>query len=152
MTLILQCLCSSNLLQISFVLSVKNNPGLFLTLNTNDICNKLLEHKHCKINVITTYASTKEVMNAFNKLQWVPDLCIFDEAHKTVGQKEKQYSLLLDDHNLKIKKRLFMTATPKIYQGLENKQKVLSMDDEKWYGTKIHLFNTRDAINANYLC
>ena len=37
------------------------------------------------------------------------DLCIFDEAHKTVGKKNNQFGLLLTDRYVGIKKRMFMT-------------------------------------------
>ena len=43
------------------------------------------------------------------------DFCIFDEAHRTAGNKDsKMFTLGLDDSLIKIKKRLFMTATERI--------------------------------------
>jgi len=45
------------------------------------------------------------------------DFAIFDEAHKTAtGRKETKFSFALDDDKLPIKKRLFMTATPRQHQ------------------------------------
>ena len=45
------------------------------------------------------------------------DLGIMDEAHKTVGAKDKLFSHLLHDKNLPIRRRIFMTATERRYQG-----------------------------------
>ena len=36
------------------------------------------------------------------------DLAIFDEAHKTVGRKDKLFSKLLFEENINIRQRLFM--------------------------------------------
>jgi len=103
-----------------------------------------------KIVIISTYQSSDKLTKALNKLKIEPDLCIFDEAHKTVGQKDKQFSLLLNDSNLKIKKRLFMTATPKNYEG--NDDTVLSMDNTDSYGDEIFSYNTGKGIENDYLC
>ena len=35
----------------------------------------------------------------------------FDEAHKTVGQKDKAFARLLYEKNINVDKRIFMTAT-----------------------------------------
>ncbi len=44
------------------------------------------------------------------------DLGIFDEAHKTVGEKGKAWSSLLFEEKLHISKRLFMTATERVFR------------------------------------
>lgn len=72
------------------------------------------------------------------------DLGIFDEAHKTVGQKNKHFSSMLTNKHLIIVKRLFMTATPKMYIGENNN--IVSMNDEKIYGENIYTYNTGQAI------
>ena len=41
------------------------------------------------------------------------DLGIFDEAHKTAGREGRNFALALEDKNLPIRKRLFVTATPR---------------------------------------
>jgi predicted helicase len=41
------------------------------------------------------------------------DLGIFDEAHKTAGREGRNFAFALDDKNLPIRKRLFLTAAPR---------------------------------------
>lgn len=67
-----------------------------------------------------------------------------DEAHKTVGDSEKLFSHLLHDRNLKIRRRLFMTATERRYKG--SSETVLSMEDPATYGETFHLLSFKQAV------
>ena len=87
----------------------------------------LRKRRSGKSIVFTTYQSGKAIAEASKLARRNFDLGIMDEAHKTVGRKDKLYSHLLFDKNIKIAKRLFMTATERHYVG--NKDEVLSMDD-----------------------
>ncbi|AYV84494.1 MAG: superfamily II helicase [Hyperionvirus sp.] len=99
-----------------------------------------------KLVVISTYQSSDKLAEACNKdIEF--DFGVFDEAHKTVGQAGKKFSLMLTDDKLVIKKRLFMTATPKVYGGNLEDENILSMDNEKYYGKQIYCYNTGNAIN-----
>lgn len=104
-----------------------------------------------KTVIISTYQSSDKII-AIKDL--IFDLCIYDEAHKTVGQIDKQFSLCLEDVNLKVRKRLFMTATPKIYNGdIDNlEDNILCMNNEKYYGKCITTYSARNAIDDKYLC
>jgi len=102
--------------------------------------------------VISTYQSADKLAKACEEnIKF--DFGIFDEAHKTVGQAGKQFSLMLTDDNMVIHKRLFMTATPKIYGGKGSLEEddIISMDDEKYYGKKLYCYNTGNAINDKKL-
>ena len=116
--------------------------------------------KKTKLIVICTYQSSDKLAeackkNTTKKLKEIKfDFGIFDEAHKTVGQVGKQFTLMLEDTNLVIKKRLFMTATPKMYQGAlndDNESDVISMDNEKYYGKKIFCYGVGTAIKDKVL-
>ena len=72
------------------------------------------------------------------------DLGIFDEAHKTVGSRKKQFSQLLFENNVRIRKRLFMTATERLYSGRSDE--IISMDDERLYGPTFHMLSFKAAI------
>ena len=73
------------------------------------------------------------------------DLVICDEAHRTTGisqpgSDDSMFTRVHDNGFLQAKKRLYMTATPRIYVE-DSKQKaakdgvaVFSMDDEHTYG------------------
>ena len=75
---------------------------------------------------------------------------IADEAHKTVGRKDKKFGTLLFDENIKFKKRIFMTATERVYrQGSED---IVSMNDPKIYGNTFHEMSFKEAIDAKIIC
>jgi len=122
----------------------EKSNGLMLHLDPIEI------RKHLKGNivVICTYQSADKLAEACGK-KIKFDLGIFDEAHKTVGQKGKLFSRMLIDDELIINKRFFMTATPKIYHGKNND--MASMNDKRIYGECIYTYNTGQAIKAKKL-
>ncbi len=131
--------------------------GLILNTDPDEIRKHIdrIKLKNKKCVVISTYQSANKLSQACvaseaNDINIVFDFGIFDEAHKTVGQAGKQFSLMLHDDNLTIKKRLFMTATPKIFAGKDSKD-VLSMNNQKYYGKKIYCYNTKNGIDDNRL-
>lgn len=128
-------------------INYKNN-GVILTTDAQIIKSKIKN----KTIIISTYQSSNKVCAALKDI--IVDLCIFDEAHKTVSQLEKQFSLCLTNSNINIKKRLFMTATPKIYNGDVEKldENILSMNNCKYYGNCIATYSANDAIKDAYLC
>lgn len=77
------------------------------------------------------------------------DLGIFDEAHKTAGRAGKPFGFALLDKNLRIKKRLFFTATPRRsnYRRLEGvNAEIFHMDDRKIYGETFHELSFMSAM------
>jgi len=117
-----------------------------LTLHLDPV--EIRKHLDGNVVVICTYQSADKLAEACDK-KFKFDLGIFDEAHKTVGQKGKLFSRMLTNDELIINKRLFMTATPKIYVG--NNDDIISMDDKKTYGERIYTYNTGQAIEAGLL-
>lgn len=112
--------------------------------------------------VITTYQSCDLLLKAckFKSLKYTFDFGIFDEAHRTVGEHDKKFTCLLkNDYNYNIaKKRMFMTATEKVYNYVRSNlskdeldEKVLSMDNEAIYGEVIYKYSTRQAIDDGQL-
>ena len=95
--------------------------------------------------VFTTYQSGEAIAKAAKKAKVRFDLGIMDEAHKTVGAKEKLFSHLLHDKNLPVRRRLFMTATERRYQG--ESDQILSMDDAGIYGDTFHLLSFKRALD-----
>lgn len=94
--------------------------------------------------VFTTYQSGEALSAAARKAKFRFDLGIMDEAHKTVGDGEKLFSHLLHDRNLHVKRRVFMTATERRYQG--RGEKILSMEDPAIYGETFHLLSFKAAL------
>ena len=96
--------------------------------------------------IFTTYQSSPMLAAACNEAELTVDLLIADEAHKTVGRKDKKFGTLLFDKNIKFKKRIFMTATERVYrQGGED---IVSMNDPKIYGNIFHEMSFKEAIDA----
>ena len=96
--------------------------------------------------VFTTYQSGKVIAKAAKKEKIDFDLGIMDEAHKTVGKGETLFSHLLYEKNIKIKKRIFMTATERRYQGQSDK--ILTMEDPRVYGETFELLTFKEALAA----
>jgi len=141
------CVCSDDTVkedQDSFV-SYTYDLGIEVTTNKDEI-RKFLKTKSKNIKVIfTTYQSGK--VTAQGSKGFTYDLGIMDEAHKTVGHQDKPMAHLLHQKNIRVKHRLFMTATERLFRA--NKEEYMSMDDERDYGKIIYELTFKDAINAN---
>lgn len=105
--------------------------------------------------VFSTYQSSKVVAEAMPK-RFKFDLGIFDEAHKTAGR-GSNFTFALEDKNLPIRKRLFLTATPRHYN-INRRTKegdaslVYSMDSEEVYGTRAHTLTFGEAVEEKIIC
>ena len=94
--------------------------------------------------IFCTYQSGKILSNHFKNIKKNIDLAFFDEAHNTTSSKSKIFGHLLEDKNINIKKRLFMTATPKKLVGHDDR--FYNMEDEKIYGKLIDEITFKTAI------
>jgi superfamily II DNA or RNA helicase len=105
--------------------------------------------------VFSTYQSSQVVSQA-TKGEFEFDIAVFDEAHKTTGSATGRFALGLKDENIKIKKRLFLTATPKHYdiskRDKDGEFKFVSMDDEAVYGKRAHTLTFGDAAKKGIIC
>lgn len=124
--------------------------NIALTTDTVTISQKLQESDD--IIVISTYQSANILINICKQIKYIFDFGIYDEAHKTVGQINKKFSLTVTDNDFKIKRRLFMTATPKIYNGNLDDEEIVSMDNTELYGECIDSYNMYQAISDKRLC
>ncbi|MBN8688697.1 MAG: DEAD/DEAH box helicase [Chitinophagales bacterium] len=90
------------------------------------------------------------------------DLVICDEAHRTTGvsladEDESAFTKVHDNDFLKAKKRLYMTATPRLYDD-NTKSKaaqadayLCSMDDVDMYGEEIYRIGFGEAVDKDLL-
>lgn len=135
-----------------------NDFNVPVTTNTTEII-KFLEAKTVDKKVIfSTYQSLQVLSEAAHQADFTFDLAIFDEAHRTAGTKESSlFSLALDNQFIKVKKRLFMTATQRLIKPFIKKRAeeqdlvVFSMDDEVVYGKVFHEFNFGKAISEKII-
>ena len=118
--------------------------GIEVNTDPNLVSEFLLNSTEGTKVVITTYQSGEVVSEGLKKSGKTFDLGIFDEAHKTVGQKDKKFAHLLNDENAKAERRVFMTATERQFKG--NSDEYLSMDDPEIYGTIIDELSFKEAL------
>jgi superfamily II DNA or RNA helicase len=139
------CVCSDQTVsddQDDFVSNIYE-LGIDVTTDKNEIKKFLKSKANTKI-VFTTYQSGK--VTAQGAKGFTFDLGIMDEAHKTVGLGSKPMAHLIHQKNIKIKHRLFMTATERLFRG--DKEEYLSMDDPRDYGDLIYQLSFKEAIEA----
>jgi len=106
--------------------------------------------------IFSTYQSSPLIAQA-QKNNDVPhfDLVIADEAHRCAGKAFSSFGTVLDDELIKSDRRLFATATPRIYTtGLKKAAEefgveVVDMNDEKSFGQRFHTLSFSEAINRN---
>jgi predicted helicase len=90
------------------------------------------------------------------------DLVICDEAHRTTGvtlagEDESNFVRVHDGDYLKAGRRLYMTATPRIFADTvkdkadEHSAELVSMDDEHTYGPEFHRLSFGDAVERGLL-
>ncbi len=115
--------------------------------------------------IFSTYQSALRIKEAQEAGLNGIDLIICDEAHRTVGamyssnerDDKNAFTLCHSDKNIKAKKRLYMTATPKVYsesskaKAKESDNVIYSMDDAETFGEEIYTLNFERAIALDLL-
>lgn len=134
------------------------------TTDTKALAAKVKEaHEHDRFTVIfSTYQSIDVVARA--QRDGVPefDLVIADEAHRTTGVTladtvESQFVRVHDNAYIKSSKRLYMTATPRLFdpkvkeKATNNEAVLVSMDDESLYGPVLHRLGFGEAVEKDLL-
>ncbi|MDA8008680.1 MAG: DEAD/DEAH box helicase family protein [Alphaproteobacteria bacterium] len=81
------------------------------------------------------------------------DLMVCDEAHRTTGLKDDSpFRMVHDNRKLPAKKRLYMTATPRVYRGGDEKENArYSMDNEVDYGKRLFHYSFARAVEEGNL-
>lgn len=142
------------------------NLALPATTNINSILRRLRRYDRdkCRTVIFSTYQSIDVVKEAIDKYGREVDLIICDEAHRTTGVvlKDKEESDFTKVHRndfIRAKKRLYMTATPRLYSASikvkakqdENVDVLCSMDEAEWYGEEFHRLSFNDAVAQGLL-
>jgi len=146
------CVCSDesvgNLERDEFVGEVYD-LGLPTHTDTSEIATLLRAPSNGPKIVFTTYQSSAKLAAAARKARIKFDLAILDEAHKTVGGHSKRFATLLSDKKINVRHRVFMTATERVFRGDRND--VLSMDSEKYYGKRFFHLSLKEAIKRRII-
>ncbi|MER7916850.1 MULTISPECIES: DEAD/DEAH box helicase [unclassified Streptomyces] len=127
---------------IKQIASVAASPGLTVVFSTYQ-------------SIDTIAAAQKKGLDRF-------DLVLCDEAHRTTGvtiagADESAFVRIHDDSYLGSDRRLYMTATPRIYnedtqqQAKDSSAAVASMDSEQLYGPEFHRLGFGKAVEEGLL-
>ena len=112
--------------------------------------------------VFSTYQSIDVIIEAQKNGFYEFDLVICDEAHRTTGATEQgkvesPFVKVHSDNNIKTAKRLYQTATPRVY-GEDARQKademsvvIADMNDTEIYGEEFYRIGFGDAVNKGIL-
>lgn len=118
--------------------------------------------------VFSTYQSIEVIARAQQELLKADssygefDLIICDEAHRTTGvtlsdQEESNFVKVHDSGFLKAKKRLYMTATPRLFsddiksKAAQAEAELCSMDDASKFGDEIYRIGFGEAVEKGLL-
>ena len=113
--------------------------------------------------IFSTYQSLDVITKAQELGMGDIALVICDEAHRTTGVTlsgidESNFVRVHNDQKVRADKRLYMTATPRIF-GAASKSKaeaakavLASMDDERIYGPEFYRYYFADAVEDGQLC
>ncbi|MBR0261003.1 MAG: DEAD/DEAH box helicase, partial [Selenomonadaceae bacterium] len=135
---------------------LKVNLPLPATTNPDEISFRLSAFSCQDMTVIfSTYQSLDKVAAA--KIDF--DLIICDEAHRTTGygKDATAFTQVHDQNFIRGKKRIYMTATPRLYTSEAKKKAAVndlmlwSMDDAEIYGDEFFHLGFGDAVEKNLL-
>lgn len=135
------------------------------TTDTNKILRQLKKYdkEPNRTVIFSTYQSIDVVNEAIDLYKREVDLIICDEAHRTTGvvmknRDESNFTKVHRNDFIKAKKRLYMTATPRLYSANlkvkakenENIDTLCSMDGPE-YGEEFHRLTFNDAVAQGLL-
>ncbi|WP_375153556.1 type ISP restriction/modification enzyme [Helicobacter pylori] len=126
---------------------------------------KKAQKENKRFIIFSTYQSALRIKEAQEAGLNGIDLIICDEAHRTVGamysnnerDDKNAFTLCHSDEHIKATKRLYMTATPKVYsesskaKAKEKDNVIYSMDDADTFGEEIYTLNFERAIALDLL-
>ena len=124
-----------------------------------------LRHDDEHMSVVYSTYHSIAVINKAQKQHGLADfdLIICDEAHRTTGatfvdEDESAFVRVHDQNFIRADKRLYMTATPRLYgnSAKANAEKdsvtLCSMDDPALYGRDLHTITFSEAVKRDLLC
>lgn len=152
------------------VCSLQDDPELWslkVRFTTNPV-QLALWHGQGPVTIYATYASLGVLAEAFEGAygqQLAPvDLAVVDEAHRTSGSMGKAWAAIHDQEVIPAARRLYLTATPRIWQerpanwevaeGVRDalpEEMAASMDDEEVFGPVLYKLSLASAVSRGLL-
>lgn len=147
--------CSDDTVAEDAALSKSRDLGIPVTTDAAAV-SRFLAGRGMQL-VLATYQSSSVLVEAAAAAGHRFDLCIADEAHRCAGPSTGPFGQVLDDSRLPAARRLFMTATPRLFSsrlrveaaagGIE----VASMSDEQRFGPVLHQLTFGRAVREGLL-
>lgn len=156
------CVCSDETVSKKTEDEIKSvNLPLPATTDAEKISRRMKNFPRDAMTVIfSTYQSLEKVSEAQKIFGEEFDLIICDEAHRTTGSSKDlstQFTAVHDQNFIRGKKRLYMTATPRLYTSDAKKKAEVkditlwSMDDENIFGEEFFHLGFGDAVEKQLL-
>ncbi len=151
------------------VCSLQDDPELWdlRVRSTTNPVQLALWHGQGPVTIYATYASLGVLAEAFEGVygqQLAPvDLAVVDEAHRTSGSMGKAWADVHDQTVIPAHRRLYLTATPRIWEERLNRdvaegvrdplprEMAASMDDEKVFGPVLYKLSLASAVSRGLL-
>ncbi|MEU3295753.1 Helicase associated domain protein [Streptomyces longwoodensis] len=151
------------------VCSLQDDPELWnlKVRSTTNPVQLALWHGSGPVTIFGTYASLGVLAEAFEGAygqQLAPvDLTVVDEAHRTSGSMGKAWADVHDQGVIPSQRRLYLTATPRIWEERLNREvaegvrdplpreMAASMDDEKVFGPVLYKLSLASAVSRGLL-
>ena len=136
------------------------------TTDPEKLANHILRHRRSRTGrtvVFSTYQSIQAIHDAQEKFGLPSfDLAICDEAHRTTGvtaqgEADSAFVAVHRKDYIGAKKRLYMTATPRLYtdsaksKARRSEFQLYSMDDPDVYGPEFHRLGFGEAVRDDLL-
>lgn len=99
--------------------------------------------------VVTTHRSASQLGQALLQVGHAADVLVVDEAHHSAGHGAKQLADLHTDHTFPARRRLYLTATPRVDD--TDDDTALSMDDIDVFGPVLYRYTFAQAIADGWL-
>ncbi|MBY8864527.1 DEAD/DEAH box helicase [Streptomyces sennicomposti] len=159
-------------------LQADKNPMLAAAGATSTASGEYLAYwlnRHKRATVFVTLDSLPRIEEAQHSVFAAPtfDLLIVDEAHRTAGSWDKQWTMIHDNTRVPADRRLYLTATPYEWEAprlteapdtrpdpkptaatapaWRSPSLIASMDDPKVFGPRLHTYSHADAIEDGVL-
>jgi len=139
---------------------IQLDPGEFGIPNTTDpgVLADWLRGTPGRRVVFATYQSSDKLaaMHAAHPELGGWSMIVCDEAHRTAGpgwSATGLFATVLDDTRVPTRRRLFLTATPRLHRLTRGKaaEDVVSMDDDTLFGPRLHELSFAAAAEARVL-
>ena len=152
------CVCSDDTVRASDDAPISRASDLGIPATTDPAVVTRFLASHGRRVVFSTYQSSAVITQA-QADPAVPafDLVVADEAHRIAGDAGEAYKAALDPSRIRATRRIFATATPRIFSPSVRKAAadrgvdVTGMDDDERFGPVLHRLPFGEAITRDLL-